>query len=345
MNNNDKNNNFEIPNNINLRRVIELTDEFLKIPSVIGFEQPFLKYLNEKILTLGYKTELKKDNLIVKSKFENKNNLLFSAHIDRHGLIKNENNEFEYIAYNLKKKFNLEFKKDIRDFYLSACQRHIKDEVYSYNIKNGNIIDEAKIERFNLNWKSKLVTYDLSKQIQDNVLGFYSTIKMTKNLFYGQIDNVISVAVLIYLLEIDKINGDIIFTTQEEIGFSYKNVINYLDENKINKQIITLDTSPYDNFDDKCDGFIVLRKGDENGDFNLDLVKKIENLAINLMIPFEYKSNKNGMTELGRISTVSKGKYTGTTLQIPSMNYHTTYETSTLSSLENYIKLIIKLQN
>ena len=31
-----------------IKRIVEITQEFLEIPSAISFEQPFLKYLNKR---------------------------------------------------------------------------------------------------------------------------------------------------------------------------------------------------------------------------------------------------------------------------------------------------------
>jgi len=48
-----------------------------------------------------------------------------------------------------------------------------------------------------------------------------------------------------------------------------------------------------------------------------------------------------GRTELGRLATASNGEINGTTLQIPSTNYHTADETASLASIEAIIKLLM----
>ncbi|HHP7230942.1 MAG TPA: hypothetical protein ACFCUY_08800 [Xenococcaceae cyanobacterium] len=45
------------------------------------------------------------------------------------------------------------------------------------------------------------------------------------------------------------------------------------------------------------------------------------------------KSYSLGRTELGRLVTASKGEINGTTLQIPSTNYHTPNETAALAAI------------
>ncbi len=323
--------------NVVVKEILNITNDFLKVPSVICYEKPFLNYLNKKISKLGYKTILKENYLIVKPKENINSKYLFSAHIDRQGLVRNKDNKLEYAAFYFKKINNSEFKKDYYDFYLSCAQRYVNDNIISYSKK------KTKITRYNLDWKNKLVTFHTLKNLKGEVFGFDSKIQVKDNLFFGQIDNVISVAVLFYLLKTTNFNCEIIFTTQEEIGKSYLNVLDYLKNRDSKLDIITLDTSPYENFNEYEKGFLTLREGDENGTFNLDLVNKIEEFLKKQKVPIHFKSKEMGMTELGRISTESKGKFNGASIQLPTLNYHTNYETSTFESLGSYLKVIKEL--
>ena len=76
--------------NIDTKRIIKICDDFLQIPSVTCYELPFLNYLDNKIKELGYETILKNRYLVVKPKNNINSRYIFSAHIDRHGLIKND---------------------------------------------------------------------------------------------------------------------------------------------------------------------------------------------------------------------------------------------------------------
>lgn len=331
--------------NHDVKKILEICDDFLQIPSVTHFEKPFLVYLQKKAVDLGYETIVEDNYLVVKGKSINPK-YLFSSHIDRHGLIKNENGQIEYLAYYFKKKYGLQFKKDYHDFYIQCSLRHTNDYVSSYDLESGKVLNSYKTLRYEQNWKEKLVTFDFDKKSLDidKVFKFDSKVVVLGDKFLGQIDNVISAAVLFFLLETIEFQNDIIFTTKEEIGRSYLNVLDYMEKYNQNLDIITLDTTPYENFNGKNDGFLVLREGDENGKFNLDLVNNMKDILSQENISFYFKPSDIGMTELGRVSTSSEGKYNGATLQIPTMNYHTTYETSTLSSLYSYYK-ILKLMN
>jgi putative aminopeptidase FrvX len=324
-----------------IQSILNIANDFLQVPATIEHEKPFLDYLQKKIETLGYEIIRNEKYLVIKPK-NKRAKYLFSAHVDRHGFIINDEKEFEHICYYYKKKYGLEFKKDYFEFFLSCAQRHTRDEIYSYEKETGKKLNTFKTTRYNLDWKNKLVTFDLDKEINQNdkVFAIDSKIIQSKNIFYGQIDNVISVALIYYLLEKGDFNHEIIFTTREEIGKSYENVVDYLSNIDYDLKIITLDTSPYENFKKQEEGFLTLRKGDENGNFDLEFVAEIEDLLKKKNVPMHYKSSTIGMTELGRISTSTKGDYNGATIQLPTLNYHTSYETATIKSMKNYYYIV-----
>ena len=47
-----------------------------------------------------------------------------------------------------------------------------------------------------------------------------------------------------------------------------------------------------------------------------------------------------GTTELGRLIHASKGEIQGTTLQIPTIGYHTVHETTTKRAVESMITIL-----
>ena len=55
------------------------------------------------------------------------------------------------------------------------------------------------------------------------------------------------------------------------------------------------------------------------------------------------KKSSLGVTELGRLINESKGELQGTTLQIPTIGYHTAEETTTTKSVEAMIKILSQL--
>ena len=55
------------------------------------------------------------------------------------------------------------------------------------------------------------------------------------------------------------------------------------------------------------------------------------------------KKGTLGTTELGRLIHATKGGIQGTTLQIPTIGYHTAYETASLKSVESMITVLGRL--
>ena len=53
--------------------------------------------------------------------------------------------------------------------------------------------------------------------------------------------------------------------------------------------------------------------------------------------------NSLGVTELGRIIKATKGQIQGTTLQIPTVEYHTSSETTYKRSVDKMIEVLRKL--
>lgn len=376
----------------NIKRIFEITNEFLKIPSTVGYEKPFLDHLEKKAKKLKYNIQREKEYLVIKPK--NKNTipkLLFSTHIDRQGFITNKENKIEYASYYIKRTQKIPFKREelivdetilkneieeklkakvfidnaffriksntinnVKFFVLDGFEsfeklalRYIKEKITSYEPETKKKLNNFQLIRYDIDSQKHIATYDANKKPnkEDKVFMLNSKIETNENKFFAQIDNVISSAVLFYLLETTNFQNEIIFTTKEEIGQSYLCVTDYINnkKEKTHPKLIVLDTSPYENFNNKDTGFLTLRHGDERGGFDNNLVEEIKNILEKNKIPFDFKPSFLGRTELGQTSKKTNGKINGTTLQIPTTNYHTTYETTTIESLKNYLKSIEEL--
>ncbi len=182
-----------------------------------------------------------------------------------------------------------------------------------------------------------------------------SEVYYDKKVISGQIDNVISAAVLFYLMEKKEFTQEALFTTKEEIGESWKSIKDFYEEQIFKKKetgvvenskeltLVVLDTSPYLSLDEKERGFLTLRNADERAEFDEKIGKKIKKNLNRKKIPYHLKSSDIGKTELGTVIKETKGKINGSTIQLPSTNYHTTYETCTKESLKNYYRVIKSL--
>lgn len=120
------------------------------------------------------------------------------------------------------------------------------------------------------------------------------------------------------------------------------------------QRLVVLDTSPYATRADADAQQITLRHKDANGSFSDDmtqeLVTRCQKLGLSYGFKDEYIAIQNetrekpyplGRTELGRVVTATAGAISGTTLQIPTTDYHTASETASLSAIAGMMQLLM----
>jgi putative aminopeptidase FrvX len=148
--------------------------------------------------------------------------------------------------------------------------------------------------------------------------------------------------------------GTGMFTAQEESGRSWRYALSWFQRERLTTQrLVVLDTSPYATREDADMQQITLRHKDANGPFSeamtKELVTRCEELGLIYGFKDEYIAAQNasrerpyplGRTELGRIVTATEGAINGTTLQIPTTEYHTATETASLSAIAGVLKLL-----
>lgn len=345
-----------------VENILEKLKDLLKIPSVVRFEQAMLDYLEGFCLKLEDYEVTQTDRLLVVKKKSTGSERIISVHIDRHGIVKNNSGELVYAAFEAEKYYedNIEATEYV---FERVASRYIGEEFYAYNPVTGAKLSRGKVIGANYDFENKCVKFqmkNLGNIANGTPLALVSKLLYHDDYFYSQIDNSISVAVAMQLLE-EKFDGTIIFSTEEEIGMSWKHIATYLEEQKIETQeLIVIDTSPYKYIHSIDEGLVVLRNKDEDGIFNKELVNEIRIICENDKIPFEFKDEiiekmnimlekqgedpkKFGHTELGRLVENTQGKINGVTIQLPSINYHTNKELSSMKALTNYYKLLKEL--
>lgn len=174
----------------------------------------------------------------------------------------------------------------------------------------------------------------------------------------GQLDNVLTAAMLVHLFSIG-FQGTAFFTAEEECGGSWRYLLEwYRRFGKSRNELLVLDTSPYRNREEADKQLVTLRNCDEHAEFNLETTQNLVRLCQEMDIEFSFKDqyieqinaqrmgtgigNKMplGRTELGRICANANGLVHGTTLQIPTTGYHTMNETATIASCQAFLSLL-----
>jgi putative aminopeptidase FrvX len=184
----------------------------------------------------------------------------------------------------------------------------------------------------------------------DIPLAYARSARSNGKLLKGQIDNVVSLGV-IYVLFQNGYQGTALLSSEEEIGKSWIHITKWLEQNnKDSQNIYVIDTSPYRETDQVNNNMIVLRNRDKSDIFNAKLVSKIKMRCAFLNIPFQVKDEyfmeqgldvpDLGSTELGRIIQNTKGRWSGATVQIPTIEYHTSYETTSRGCINSFYALL-----
>ena len=334
--------------------IVEATDCYLKIPAVVGYEKPLLDHLYEDYQALGYDA-IRSDN-IVRVSGNSPESAYLSAHVDRHGIVSIGKGDYRYAAHAIKNyKYDENEAAEALSQLEGICEQFETEHVYAYGRWTGEEITTGSVDHCHYCTKRSNLVFRIKDMevMPEGIPVAYRHDKLDKGNGYlsGQIDNVMSVG-LIYGLFKAGFQGTAIFTTEEEIGKSWKHLSLFFNQQGIETdQLLVLDTSPYDSSEPADSGKVVLRNRDSFGSFNISLVETLKQSATSLDIPIDIKDetlraqgkkdDQLGRTELGRIIHENKGRWTGATVQIPTFNYHTNKESTTKLAIENVLKLLI----
>ncbi len=335
----------------------DILKQLIRIPSVVGAEHSFFLYLKRELEELNLEVEFYDGILVAKGC--NPSSGYLSAHADRHGLICTGHNEFQYAAYITKNQADLSGNSNSEQILKNFEMRFVNQKVQAYEPWSGSYLGLGTIEDAFLCERRNNVIFkvsDLAYLLPGTPIAFLDKLNIDNELVSAQIDNVLSVAIILYMYSLGY-QGTAFFTASEEAGKSWRFLLEYFRRYDITtKELLVLDTSPYKDIEDLNHLNIVLRNRDENAYFRSPLKSKIKKIVLKNKIKYHYKDEfiKNkmkreniktslGVTELGRIIKASKGSIQGTTLQVPTIGYHTAEETTTKTSIDSMITILKEL--
>ena len=331
--------------------ILAKTEQFVRVPSVVGFETPFLAHLQKEFSDAGCKVIPQERALIVKrDEFSSKNPIIVTAHIDRHGLISTDEGKADYAAFSLKHKLQLPFEEK-KSVFEKIGPRFVNELVYSFDSTTGAMDGAGRVGTSTYDFDAKLVSFtlnDLDGLSRGTPLAYCSGVKRENGRVSSQLDNVLGVAMVRQLFE-DGFDGMAIFATEEEIGQSWKHISDYLLSRGIEtKNVLTVDVTPYQDSRAVDEGRVILRNKDASAVFNPALTNRMREYCLRTNTPHEFKDElidaenaklaepkSLGKTELGHIIKHSAGKLNGTTLQIPVVNYHSNKEETSETAIRN----------
>ncbi|CAA6804995.1 MAG: FIG00786182: hypothetical protein [uncultured Sulfurovum sp.] len=335
----------------------DILKQLIRVPSVVGAEHPFFMAVKRELEEIGIKVEYYDGVLVAKGNEPTKGYI--SAHADRHGLICTGHNEFQYAAFIAKNQADLLGNSNSERLLKNFERRFVNQKVQAYQPWSGMYLGLGVIEDAYLCPRRNNIIFKIEEfdhLMPGTPIAFMDKLIINDDMISAQVDNVISVAMIIYLYHLGY-QGTAFFTAAEEAGRSWRFLLEYFRRFDIKTdELLVLDTSPYKNLEEMSALDIVLRNRDQNGFFRSPLKNQIKTIAIKNKIKYHFKDaylknimkqegvkNSIGVTELGRIIKASKGEIQGTTLQIPTIGYHTMEETASIKSVESIMFILKEL--
>ncbi|CAA6821828.1 MAG: FIG00786182: hypothetical protein [uncultured Sulfurovum sp.] len=340
-----------------MEKFYDILKQLIRVPAVVGAEQPFFMFVKRELEEMGVEVEYYDGVLVAKGNDPTKGYI--SAHADRHGLICTGHNEFQYAAFIAKNQADLLGNSNSEGLLKNFEMRFVDQKVQAYQPWSGTYLGLSTIQDAFLCPRRNNIIFKIDNfdhLMPGTPIAFMDKLVINDEMVSAQIDNAISIAMIIYLYELGY-QGTAFFTAAEEAGRSWRFLLEYFRRFDITtNELLVLDTSPYKTPEELALLDIVLRNRDQNGVFRSPLRNRIKTLAIKNKIKYHFKDAylKNimkqegtkksiGVTELGRIIHASKGEIQGTTLQIPTIGYHTMEETASKKSIDSMMLILKKL--
>lgn len=340
---------------------LELLALLMRHPSVVGSEHSFFRVLQRELEERGAQVTWYEGLLVAHG--SKPNSLMLSAHVDRHGLVCTGPNEFQYAAFVAGARSDLLGNSVGEQLMKKIVNRFGAEYVYAYEPWSGAYCGRGVITgAYICEYRNNLIfeVKGLEHLLAGTPVAFADALKVTDQALVGQLDNVLTTAVLVYLFELG-FKGTVFFTSQEEAGKSWRYLLEWFrrfgdDAN----QLIVVDTSPYPDFSAAAQQHLVLRNKDANASFDPRLTEKLLALCERRGVRYQMKdayveamnvqlraagedARSIGSTEMGRIIRASNGLVDGTTLQIPTSGYHTMSESAPLASVKAFIDILADL--
>lgn len=312
--------------------MVDRTRLYLATPAVVGHEGPFLDALANDLDGLGRAHHRSAGVLVAPGPGP----ALFSAHVDRHGLVTTDAERLDYAAHDPPGSHRP----------LSArasatiCRRFDREEVVAYDSADGTILGTGTVahgDHCGIGVGLELAADGLPALPPGTPVGFAAHVDVDGEWIRCQLDNVLSVAILMELLA-DGFTGTALFTCGEEAGRSWEGLQRALPDRT--NQLVVLDTSPFDSADEAERGVVVLRHRDAGGHFDADRTGRLATAAQASGVEVVWKDDvlaaadrPLGRTELGRLIAATGGAVTGTTVQVPTTDYHSNHEATTVPAI------------
>ncbi|MDH5612738.1 MAG: peptidase M42 [Gammaproteobacteria bacterium] len=341
----------------------DLLKAVIRQPSVVSAEHSFFRVLQRELEERGAKVTWYEGLLVAQG--SKPYSTMFSAHIDRHGLICTGPNEFQYAAFIAGNRTDLLNNSVSEELMTKITERFQSIPVFAYEPWSGayrgnGVIKNSYVCEFRNNLIFEID--GLNDVVAGTPVAFKDKLSINNDRLEGQLDNVLTASAIVHLFSLG-FQGTAFFTAQEEAGKSWRYLLEWFRRfGHSTNRLFVVDTSPFPSVEAANEQLLVLREKDANAAFNKEATKLVENLCTENNLSYVYKDryveeeNKKlvaaggharslGSTEMGRIIAASNGLVDGTTIQIPTSGYHTMQESASWESVDAFIKLLTDLSD
>jgi putative aminopeptidase FrvX len=340
---------------------IDLLKALIREPSVVGAEHAFFRVLQRELEERGATVTWYEGLLVAQG--NDPDSAMFSAHIDRHGLICTGPNEFQYAAFVAGHRSDLLGNSVSEKLMMKIVDRFQSVPVMAYEPWSGAYRGAGTItSAYVCEFRNNLIfeVEGLEHLVAGTPVAFTDRLNINGDILSAQLDNVLTAAHLVHLFSLG-FQGTAFFTAQEESGSSWRYLLEWFRRfNGATDKLIVVDTSPYPDRAAADRQQLVLRRRDANATFHPGITDRLESLCSSQHISYAFKDawidEQNlkavalgnepqtlGSTEMGRIIAASNGFVKGTTLQIPTTGYHTMEESTTVASNEAFNQLLLSI--
>jgi putative aminopeptidase FrvX len=340
---------------------IDVLKALIRHPSVVGAEHAFFRVLQRELEERGAIVDWYEGVLVARG--FSPQSALFSAHIDRHGLVCTGPNEFQYAAFVTGNRGDLPGDSVSRRMMTKITNRFATMDVMAYEPWSGVYLGRGTITQAMVcEHRNNLVFRidGLEHLVAGTPIAFADRLRIEDGYYLGQLDNVLAAALLVHLFDLG-FQGTAFFTAQEEAGRSWRFLMEWFQRfGGSTRNLIVLDTSPFTDRTTADRQDIVLRRRDNYAAFDEPLTDAVathcEALGIRTLYKDAYIEQLNkqaeaegrdthsiGTTELGRLIDATGGSITGTTIQIPTTNYHTMHETASRAACDKALHLLCRV--
>lgn len=334
---------------------LELLQLFVREPSVVGAEDSFFRALRRELEEVGARVQHFHGLLVAQGR--RPDDVILSAHIDRHGLLCTGPNEFQYAAFIAGNRSELTGDSVSEQMMHCIGDRFAGQRVQAHLPYAGTYLGQAVITRAFVCPQRRNLIFELDGLdylTPGTPIAFLDRLRVKDGFLTAQLDNVLSVAIVVHLFR-RGFQGTALFTAQEEAGRSWRYALEWFQrQQRSTQRLIVIDTSPFPCRDTATAQQLVLRRKDASGLFAPEMTDELHarciDLNISTMFKDAYVDAQNlhrigkpaslGRTELGRLAAATRGEINGTTLQIPTTGYHTVDETAAIDSVTAAIRLL-----